>query len=98
MATEKKSTRKVITNQVEPCPKCGNTDPWIGMTNTVCPGKINPQTPCHYSGKHIGECSCGFTLLSERDIKCPRCGKKVVKCKNCGAAIVLGATCSRCGG
>lgn len=93
MAVKKKSGGK----QVEPCPKCGNTDPWGGSDGTMCTGRIN-KVECHHCGKHIGECfECGFTLVSDRNDKCPRCHGKIHNCQSCGASIKAGEKkCSAC--
>jgi len=39
-----------------------------------------PDDRTKYIGKHTGGCpKCGFSLMSDTDKVCPRCGKKVNK-------------------
>ena len=78
----KKSGRAVVTVT---CEKCGHEGPLVGILGNVCGNKN-----CHHCGTHIGECfKCGFTLVSDRDGKCPRCFGKLTKCA-CGVSIKAG--------
>lgn len=93
MAAKKEKAGK-NSKQITTCEKCGHVGVMVGAHNDVC-GNLK----CSYSGKHIGECfKCGFSLLSDRNEKCPRCHGKITKCTQCGTSIEAGASCSHCGG
>jgi len=62
------------TSSSKACPKCGNTDPKIGVLGNVC-----ANHKCSHVGTHIGACAkCGLTLLANTDPRCPRCMKAIV--------------------
>ncbi len=85
--------KKVKSDTGTVCEKCGKAAGRIGEFGDIC---ANPD--CHHSGKHIGACfKCGFTLISDRNEKCPRCHGKINKCRSCGASIEAGKTmCTGC--